>query len=218
MAGAFFDVDYTVLSSNSATLFVKYLRKQGEVGAWELLSTLYWVARYKLNLVDFEYLALRETQKLAGRPEREMIELCNRWFDEMVVGYIYQDAVAKIEEHRKKGDTLVLLTAATTYLTAPLARRLDVPHFLCNRLEVDQKGNFTGDIIRPFSFGAGKLVLARQFAAEHGLDLAQSCYYSDSITDLPVLEGFGHPVIVNPDPLLRREARRRNWPVLAFKS
>ncbi|HUT53595.1 MAG TPA: HAD family hydrolase [bacterium] len=218
MAGAFFDVDYTVLSSNSATLFVKYLRQQGKVGARELLVTLYWVARYKLNLVNFEYLALRETRKLAGQPEREMIELCNRWFDEMVIAYIYQDAVAKIEEHRKKGDTLVLLTAATTYLTEPLARRLRVPHFLCNRLEVDEDGNFTGELIRPFSYGAGKLVLAERFAAEHGLDLGESYYYSDSITDLPVLEGFRHPMIVNPDPLLRREARRRNWPVLAFKS
>ena len=218
MTGAFFDVDYTVLSNNSATLFVKYMRKEGKVGTWELLSTLYWVARYKLGLVDFEYLALRETAKLKGESEREMIELCERWFDEMVVNYIFQDAVARIEDHKKKGDTVVLLTAATVYLTAPLARLLGIEHYLCNRLEVDAEGKFTGGVIRPFSFGAGKVILAERFAVEHGLDLASCYYYSDSITDLPVLERFGLPIVVNPDPLLRRQAKRRAWPILQFKA
>jgi HAD superfamily hydrolase (TIGR01490 family) len=218
VAGAFFDVDYTVLSSNSATLFVKFLRKEGRVGLRELAATLYWVARYKLGLVDFAYLAERETMKLAGQPEREMIELCERWFAEMVVNYIYQDARALIEEHKQKGDTVVLLTAATDYVTRPLARHLGVEHYLCNRLEVDERGNFTGKVIKPFCYGAGKIELAERFAGERGLDLSASSYYSDSITDLPVLERFGRPLAVNPDPLLRRKAKRRGWPILAFRS
>jgi putative phosphoserine phosphatase/1-acylglycerol-3-phosphate O-acyltransferase len=199
LRGAFFDVDYTVLSNNSATLFVKYMRKEGKVGLKELAFTLYWVIRYKLNLVDFEEVAGREVAKMAGESEREMIELCDRWFSEMVVDYIYSDARALIEEHKSLGYPVVLLS------------------YLCNRLEVDDEGSFTGGLIRPFSYGQGKIVLAEKFAASHGLDLSNSLYYSDSITDLPVLEHFGEPRVVNPDPLLRKEAKRRGWPVLEFK-
>ena len=217
MRGAFFDVDYTVLSNNSATLFVKYMRKEGKVGLKELAFTLYWVIRYKLNLVDFEEVAGREVAKMAGESEREMIELCDRWFSQMVIDYIYSDARALIEEHKRLGDVVVLLSAATVYLVRPLAEHLGIEHYLCNRLEVDDEGSFTGGLIRPFSYGQGKIVLAEKFAASHGLDLSNSLYYSDSITDLPVLEHFGEPRVVNPDFLLRKEAKRRGWPVLEFK-
>jgi HAD superfamily hydrolase (TIGR01490 family) len=218
LRGAFFDVDYTVLSNNSATLFVKYLRKEGKVGLKELAFTLYWVVRYKLNLVDFEEVAVREVAKMAGESEREMIELCDRWFSEMVVDYIYSDARALIEEHKRLGDPVVLLSAATVYLVRPLAEHLGIEHYLCNRLEVDDEGRFTGGLIRPFSYGEGKILLAEKFAVSHGLDLSASLYYSDSITDLPVLERFGEPRVVNPDLLLRKEAGRRGWPVLEFKA
>jgi len=215
--GAFFDVDYTVLSNNSATLFVKYMMKQGELGLKDLMLTLYWVARYKLNLVDFEAVATREVMKMAGDPEHEMIDLCERWFSEMVISYIYPEAFDLIKDHQSRGDCVVLLSAATIYLVRPLARHLDINHYLCNRLEVDEEGKFTGRILKPYSFGAGKVELAEAFAQEHGLDLSNSLYYSDSITDLVVLERFGEPRVVNPDPLLRKEARRREWPVLEFK-
>lgn len=210
-------MDYTLLANNSATLFVKFLRKEGKVGLGALLNTLYWVARYKLNLIDFERLALRETRKLAGQSEAEMIELCDRWFAEMVVHEIYPEARELVEQHRKSGDVLVLLSAATVYLVRPLARHLKIEHYLCNRLEVDAAGKFTGGLVRPLCYGDGKMTLARDFAARQGVELARSYHYTDSITDLPSLLGFGEPRVVNPDPLLKKEARRRGWPVLNFK-
>ena len=213
---AFFDVDYTVLADNSASLFVRYLRRQGKVGLLTILNTLYYLARYKLNLLDFERLAERETMRYAGQPEREMIELCDRWFRELVVEQIYPEAAALIRDHREKGEPVALLSAATVYLVRPLAEHLGVEHYLCNRLEVAD-GLFTGKLRRPICYGAGKLTLAEAFCQEHGLALSDSRYYSDSITDLAVLERFGEPVAVNPDPLLRREARRRGWPILEFQ-
>ncbi len=217
-AAAFFDVDYTILSSNSATLFVKFLMKEKRVGIGALLNNLQYVLRYKLNLLDFERLAEREAAKFSGMEEREMIELCERWFEEMVVSYIYREAVEKIEEHRSEGHELVLLSAATVYLARPLARNLDIPHYLCNRLEIDGASRFTGKLVKPFCYGRGKVHWAEELARERGMSLADSYYYSDSITDLPVLERFGRPVVVNPDPLLGKEARKRGWPVLDFRS
>ena len=213
---AFFDVDYTVLSGNSASLFVRYLRQQGKVGLPAIISTLYYLVLYKMNLLDFERLADRETARYAGQPESEMIELCDRWFSEMVVGHIYPEAVELIRRHQQAGEPVALLSAASIYLVRPLGRHLGVEHWLCNRLEVED-GKFTGRLLRPLSYGPGKIELARAFCREQDLDLAASTYYSDSITDLPALEAFGRPVAVNPDPLLRREARKRGWEVVDFK-
>ncbi len=213
---AVFDVDYTVLSSNSASLFVKFLRQEGMVGMGTIGLTLYYLLRYKLNLLDFERLADKQVAKFRGMEEQEMIDMCERWFRDMVVDYIYPEAVDLINRHKSEGDRLALLTAATVYLGAPLARHLGIEHCLCNRLEVDENRRFTGRLVRPVSYGAGKIHLAEKFAQETGADLDRSYYYSDSITDLPVLEKFGHPVVANPDPLLRKEARKRGWPVIEF--
>jgi HAD superfamily hydrolase (TIGR01490 family) len=217
MRGAFLDVDYTLLAGNSVSLFVKFMRQEGKIGLWEIVSSLYYLAQYKMNLLNFEKVAEREMAKMAGEPEAEMIALCNRWFEEMVVHYIYPQARTLIEEHRAAGDFLVLLSAASTYLVKPLADYLAIEHFLCNRPEVDPEGKFTGKIVYPLCYGAGKITVAEKFAEEHGLDLRDCIYYSDSITDLPVLTRFGEARVVNPDPLLRQEAKRRNWPVLEFR-
>jgi len=213
---AFFDVDYTVLSDNSASLFVRYLRRQGQVGLGTILVTLYYLVLYKLNLLDFARLADRETARYAGRSEAEMIELCDRWFEEMVVDYIYPEAVELIRELQAAGTPVVLLSAASIYLVRPLGRHLGVEHWLCNRPEVAD-GKFTGRLLRPLAYGEGKVELARAFCVERGLELSESLYYSDSITDLPALAAFGRPVAVNPDPLLRREAKKRGWPLIDFR-
>lgn len=215
--GAFFDVDYTILSSNSASLFVKYLRQEGMVGIFEILSTLYYVIRYKLDLLDFERLAAREVAKMAGRTEAEMIELCDRWFKELVIHYIYPEARARIKSHQDRGEPVVLLSAATVYLVRPLALHLGVEHYLCNYLEVDDRGVFTGELKKPFCYGVGKVHWAEDFAAREGVDLERSKYYSDSVTDMPVLERFGEPVAVNPDLLLRKQAKKRGWPILDWR-
>ena len=76
-------------------------------------------------------------------------------------------------------------------------------------------GLFTGEAVRPLCYGAGKVHWVRELAERHGVDLASSYFYTDSVTDLPVLEPVGHPRIVNPDVPLRRVARRRGWPILS---
>ena len=215
--GAFFDVDYTILSDNSATLFVKHLRRQGKVGLWTMVQMLYYLLRYKLNLLDFERLAERELKKYAGHPEAEMIALCDRWFEDEVTDYIYPEARELIEKHRQAGDLVTLLSASSIYLVRPLARHLGLEHYLCNRPELDGEGRFTGRLVRPVCYGPGKIRLAEEFCREHGLELSDSFYYSDSITDLAALERFGRPVAVNPDPLLKKEAIKRGWQIIEFR-
>jgi putative phosphoserine phosphatase/1-acylglycerol-3-phosphate O-acyltransferase len=110
----------------------------------------------------------------------------------------------------------VLLTSATRYLAGPLAADLGIDHMLVTQLTVEN-GRFTGEAVRPVCYGEGKTYWAERFAAAHGIDLARSYFYTDSITDLPVLERVGEPRIVNPDPRLGRLAARRGWPIFRFR-
>ena len=100
-------------------------------------------------------------------------------------------------------------------MVRPLAARLGIQHMLYTRLEVED-GRFTGRMIEPICFEEGKIYWLQQFIDEQGVDLAKSWFYTDSITDRPLLDLVGHPVAVNPDPLLYREALRRAWPVRFF--
>jgi len=212
---AFFDVDFTLISESSMRLYVKYMIPRGEFSRWDLVRGSYYTARYKLGLLDFENMADRATERYAGQPERHMIDLCRQWFEEMVVHYIYPEARELIERHRGQGDALCLLSAATHYLLEPMARHLHIPRYYGNRLEV-KDGLFTGRMMRPLCYGAGKLHYAELLARELGVSLKDCAYYSDSITDLPVLAAFGQPVAVNPDRLLARQAKSRGWPILRF--
>lgn len=142
-----------------------------------------------------------------------MIELCRAWFDEMVARFIRPEMPALIEEHRRAGHEICILTASTPYVTRPLSERLGIGEWIASQLEVAD-GAFTGDIVRPLCYGEGKIHHARVWAAPRGIDLAQSFFYTDSITDLPMCEAVGTPILVSPDRKLRREGRARGWKIL----
>src|SRR5207253_10099589 len=110
---------------------------------------------------------------------------------------------ATVAAHRRAGHLLVILTSATRYLAEPVAADLGIEHLLVTQLLV-RDGRFTGEAVRPVCYGEGKIYWAERFATAQGVDLGRSYFYTDSITDLPVLERVGEPRIVNPDPRLRR--------------
>ncbi len=212
-AAAFFDIDGTLLSVNSAPLYARYLRQQGRARRRDLLRTAYYLVQYRLNLLDIDRAIERASGMIAGKSEADVAELCERWYREVVRAYLVPGMKLILERHRAAGHELALLSSSTSYLAAPLAHDLAVPHLLVTRLEVVD-GRFTGRPITPVCYGPGKVHWARRFAEQRGIDLAASFFYTDSVTDLPVLELVGHPRIVNPDRLLRRVARRRGWRVV----
>ena len=118
-----------------------------------------------------------------------------------------------VADHLKQGHVVSLLTSGTRFSATPLADMLHVPHVLCTDIEVVD-GIITGRHIAPACAGPGKVVHAERFAAEHGVDLARSYFYTDSFSDLPMLERVGCPRVVNPDPRLRALAQERGWRIL----
>ncbi len=101
------------------------------------------------------------------------------------------------------------MTGASPYVARPLARTLGIDHVVASELEVDPAGRFTGRLVDPLCYGHGKIVRASQLADALGFALRDATFYSDSYTDLPLLEHVAEPVVVNPDPRRAREARRR---------
>ena len=92
------------------------------------------------------------------------------------------------------------------------AEALDLDGLLCNRFVVHD-GRFTGELVNPLCYGAGKVDHAEQEVAASGMRLEDCAFYTDSMSDLPLLERVGRPVPVHPDPRLRREALRRGWEI-----
>jgi alcohol-forming fatty acyl-CoA reductase len=119
--------------------------------------------------------------------------------------------VRRIRAHRARGDRVVLVTGALDFLVEPLAHLAD--ELVAARL-VERRGAFTGELAEPPLSADARASLAARLAAEHDVDLADCHAYGDSVSDLPLLELVGHPVAVNPDFRLAREARRRHWTTL----
>jgi HAD superfamily hydrolase (TIGR01490 family) len=214
---AFFDVDYTVLNASSSVLYVKHLRRHGQLGRLDMLRVGWYVVLYRTSVVDFGEVIAQLARAAAGQSEPETRAFCDRWFDEVVVHRVSEDARQRIAYHRAQGHRPVLLSASTQYVVRPLAEVLDLgDDFLCTRLEAAD-GVLTGRLAGPACYGTNKLYWARQFATGQGIDLAASYFYTDSHSDLPMLRAVGHPVAVNPDGRLRRHARRAGWPVASFR-
>lgn len=215
-AGAFFDMDKTLIAENSGTLYMKYQYQRGEITGWDLLAGLGAYLRYKAGLLDIRAWTRSMMVQFKGQSERTLTREANRWFREMVAPTIYPEAEALVREHQAAGHVVAIVSGATRFVVRPLAERLGIRHYLYTRLEVEQ-GRFTGRVIEPICFEEGKIYWLQQFIEEQGIDLAKSWFYTDSITDVPLLDLVGHPVVTNPDPFLYRAAVRRCWPVRFFE-
>jgi len=211
---AFFDVDGTLLTVQSGALYIGYLRRRGLMALSDQLRIYWCFLTYRLGIMNMSRLADVLSRWLKGRAESEVAAHCRDWYESEVCEYFCEEMLERLEEHRRAGHVLVLLTGGTRYLNDWIAADLDVEHVLASRLAVDSDGCFTGQPDGPLCYGRGKVEYAEAFAREQGISLEDSYYYADSISDLAMLERVGHPRVVGPDPRLRIEARRRLWEVL----
>jgi HAD superfamily hydrolase (TIGR01490 family) len=208
---AFFDMDKTVLRIDTGISWMKFLYRRGELSRAGMARALYWSALYRVALLDLEALATKLVADLRGEREAEMIAKCSEWHRSDVADQVAPRARATIDEHRRRGDLIVMLTGSTQYAAEVVSASLGIEHTLCSRLQVDG-GVFTGKV-EQLCFGVHKVTLAERFAREHAIDLGESWFYSDSYNDLPMLERVGSAVAVNPDQRLRRHARRNGWKI-----
>jgi len=208
---ALFDMDRTLVRRETASLYVRYQREIGEASLVDLARVTFWVAQYTFGVIDAEAVARRAVATLAGTKESDLEARCDAWFPRYVVPHVADAGRHAVLHHKHRGDVVAIVTGATPYVARPLARLLGIDHVVASELQRDDRGIFTGVPESPLCYGPGKIVRAQRLADALGFELQESVFYSDSYTDLPLLEYVAEPVVVNPDPRLRREARRRGW-------
>jgi len=211
MRAALFDMDRTLVRKETLSLYVRYQRSIGEATRRDLLRVLYWVTQYTMGMIDAPEVATRALRVLEGTPEAAMAARCDDWFRRYVETHVCDLGRRAVERHRERGDLLAIVTGASPYVAWPLARRLGIDHVVASELEVGPQGLFTGRFVDPLCLGNGKIVRARRLAEAQGFELSAATFYTDSFTDLPLLEVVAEPVIVNPDPRLQRLAKKRGW-------
>jgi len=212
-AAAFFDMDDTLTVEDSDRLWLRYLKRAGLLTLRHRAAVFGLMVRYRLDLLTEDGLARFYGGRVRGLELSEFERHARAFFDSIGRGAIRKGAADLVEAHRSAGRISVLLTGAIHQIAEPFGEHLNIPHVLATHLEI-RGGQFTGRPAGPLCYREGKVRRARAFAEEHGIDLAASWYYGDSITDLPMLQAVGNPVAVSPDRLLSREARRRGWPVV----
>ena len=215
---AFFDLDKTVIDRASMVAFGGPLYKEGLISRWLLLRALYGQLVYLYLGADEARLARMKDSVLAltkGWEQARVRAIVEETLTDVVEPIVYDEALDLIAQHKAAGHKVFIVSASPEEIVAPLARYLGVDAHLATRSEIDAEGRYSGRMAF-YCYGPEKAVAMRAVAEAEDIDLDASYAYSDSATDLPMLECVGHPVVVNPDRELLRAAKDKEWEVLEF--
>jgi len=219
MDAAFFDLDKTVIAKSSTLAFAGKLRKAGMLGRRVLLRAAIGQTMYVLFGADHDQLErVRETMRALTKGwERDEVEqIVQEALEEIVAPLVYAEALFLIDEHLREGRRVFLVSASPEEVVRPLGHYIGVSDIIATRAEIDAEGRYTGEL-EVYAYREQKAEELRRVAAVEGIDLTGSYAYSDSATDIPMLEAVGHPHVVNPDKDLREAAEERGWPILEFR-
>ncbi len=218
-AAAFFDLDKTLMAGSSGMQFARVATRHGIVSRRLLASWGVEHLRYRLRGTTDERTTevLRVARDLISGVPARSLERMNPEVMAAILPRVYPQMLDEVYAHQDAGRATFIVSAAGNGVVEPLAAVLGMDGGIGTRYEVGEDGAFTGRFDGPFVYGPGKVEAMEAFAAEHGIDLAASYAYSDSISDLPMLRAVGHAVAVNPDPPLAEIAREEGWQTMRFE-
>jgi len=214
---AFFDLDKTVIAKSSTLAFGRPFFRGGLINRRAVLKGAYAQFVFSLAGADADQMERMRSQITAmttGWDVEAVHDIVRETLHDLIQPLVYAEAADLIEEHRAAGREIVIVSTSGADMVEPIGEMLGVDRVVATRM-VTRDGRYTGEIDF-YAYGENKAVAVRQVAAEMGYDLADCWAYSDSATDLPMLEAVGHPTAVNPDRGLRKAAGERGWPVLTF--
>lgn len=214
---AFFDLDRTLISVYSAITLLREQVDQRQLTLLDAAQQFLVALAHSKDMLQFNEALNASVMMLEGEREQTFTELAESAFRKHWRSKIYPEALELVKAHQKSGHKLVIISSATRYQIAPIARELGIDEILCTELEVVE-GLLTGEVSGSPCWGEGKLVAAEDHATQFGLDLDQSFFYSDAAEDLPLLERVGNPRPLNPDKELQRAAKEHGWQTVGFKS
>ncbi|AIT60134.1 HAD family hydrolase [Corynebacterium doosanense] len=215
---AFFDLDKTIIATSSAFAYGREFMHNGLISHAEAVQMSLAKASYVMVGQSSEQMdATRDhlAALVSGWEVEEVLRIADEALHHVVTPAIYSEARELIRFHRSAGHDIVIVSASASQLVRPIAEELGIDDIVATELEIVD-GHFTGEILT-YLKGPAKPEAMMKLAAERGYDMESSYAYSDSATDIPMLEAVGNPVAVNPDRAMKKAALEKGWEIRTFK-
>ena len=214
---AFFDLDKTLISRSSTLAFVPSFYRHGLISGAQAARGAFAHLVFRLGGADHDQMEKIKEQlaKLCcGWPVERVAEIVSAHLAETIGPIIYAEARRLLDSHKQAGRDVIIVSTSGQEMVGPIGAMLGASEIIATRMRHVQ-GRYTGEL-EFYAYGEAKAGRIRELSAERGYRLADCFAYSDSATDLPMLEAVGRPHAVNPDRQLRKIASARGWPVLEF--
>jgi HAD superfamily hydrolase (TIGR01490 family) len=210
---AFFDLDHTIIGTNSGKALIRYAYKKGVMTRLDLLKGMYLSMLYKLDIKETVTIINSMVKWLKGVSEESLNNLSSEIFKDYILNSIYREVQPEINRHKNNGGKVVILSSAIYPICHRVAEHLEIDDVICSNLE-SINGVYTGFPEGSFCFGKEKTVRLNKYCNENNINPINSWYYGDAISDLSVLSSVGNPVCINPDKKLNKVASEKGWRIL----
>lgn len=211
---AFFDLDLTIISTNSGKIITKTAYKKGLMTLSDLLSGIWLSFLYRYELRDTVKIINSMVSWLKGVRQTDLNDLALEVFNTNILNSIRPEIREEILYHKNEEAIVVILSSALHSICKPVGDYLRMDDIICSNLEINN-GVFTGFPSGSFCFGKEKVNRLLEYCKFMNINPLDTWYYGDSIADLTVLETVGNPVCVYPDRKLLKISRERGWKVLS---
>ena len=213
----FFDVDDTLVKGQSQKLFISFIWKRGFVSSWFYVQLMVWFFLYKLHVIkDPKKVAAHAFSFLKNMQRRELAEMVNIFFEQVLVREFYQDAVLLIKEHQKNGRKIYLVSNAFDSLIAKIAHYVEADGYIATELK-EKNGILSGEIDGTINYGEEKANRILKFCKKESISLEESWGYSDHPSDVWFLKLMKTPVLVNPSKSLQKKLKGFKFNTVIFK-
>ncbi|MBT6021921.1 MAG: HAD family hydrolase [Candidatus Thioglobus sp.] len=217
MALAIFDLDKTLINGDSDFLWGEFMSEIGAVDEKTYqVKNQYFFDQYalgKLNINEYLEFCL---EPLSQNNRTTLDGWHQRFMQEKIEKILLPKAQQVVNQHKAKGDTVLVITATNSFVTAPIVERYGIDNLLATNPEVKQ-GQFTGKVEGEPCFQQGKITHLNKWLEKTGKEMSGAYFYSDSHNDLPMLELVDNPVVVHGDDKLKTIAKQRGWPSIDWR-
>ncbi len=219
-AAAFFDLDKTTIADAALFAFSSTLREAGFIDSRLILRAVWGRLVFKYLGADHDRMEDMRNNALRlckGWDKRQMASLVTDALEDVIEPIVFREAVDEIAAHKAAGHKVFMVSASPEEIVVPLSKYLGADGAVATIAQTDRAGKYTGEV-EFYSYGPYKVDAMEALSLEHDLDLSESYAYTDSITDLPMLEAVGHPIVINPDRALAKIATDRGWEIRTFSN
>lgn len=213
----FFDLDDTLINKDANSLWIRWRMKHEKWGLVEaLLALISLYKAYKKGKVTHWRLSNYYRTRTQGMTLGEYKAQVDRFFTEQGNFHIFPQAASLLFAYQRQGTRVVMITGADDVTAKRFGQEMGIEDVISNRLKIVE--DKIAGLEKPLCYGKGKVALAESFVKEMGLSMKDAAFYSDSHSDLPLLEQVGQPVVLNPNAELRQIAKDRAWPALDWRA